>query len=364
MKRSISALFCSFFFCASLLSGCGGTNSTTSPSASATQQPTAPVQSILAEATPTQTAASPTPYPTNARPADSDVTQSGGIIIIGNKGYELFYNDKGVCNDYIDAVNQLTASLHDDVTVYSLISPTSIEFNAPPKYQGTGYSAKNAIDYMYDGMQGVKTVDAYSAIEQHQTKYVYFGTDHHWTARGAYYAYTAFCQAAGFDAPDALDTFKTGRLDNFLGLYYSLSNSDALKNNPDYVEYFLPKVDTEATAFSDSNLQNPTSIKVVNTDIESGNKYMAFISGDRPLIRIQTSANTGRKILLIKESYGNAFAPYLTANYDEVWVLDPRETTFSLDEFLQKQEIDEVLILNYAIGTTSQGYRDNLRALI
>ncbi|MGI6169138.1 MAG: DHHW family protein [Christensenellales bacterium] len=362
MKRSVIALFLSLLLCSSFLFGCGG-----SPSASSPPSPmvtVSPAASPSSAQTPSQQLPSPTPFPTNARPADSDISENNGLLIIQNKGYETFYYKQQVCDDYSDAINSLAASLDQSVTVYSLITPTSIEFNAPPKYQREGNSAKNAIQHIYGNLSGIKAVDAYSALEQHQTDYIYFGTDHHWTARGAYYAYTAFCETAGLPAPSPLDSYESGRLDGFLGLYYSLSKSEALKSHPDYVEYFLPKAETQATVFHSKELDNPSSIKVVNPEIESGNKYMAFIGGDRPLIRIQTSAQTGRKILLIKESYGNAFAPWLTESYDEVWVLDPRETSFSLHEFLQEHDIHEVLVLNYAIGTTSQNYRDKLRALI
>ena len=32
-------------------------------------------------------------------------------------------------------------------------------------------------------------------LMQHRDEYIYFGTDHHWTADGAYYAYEAYCES-------------------------------------------------------------------------------------------------------------------------------------------------------------------------
>ena len=56
------------------------------------------------------------------------------------------------------------------------------------------------IDRCYGGMdEKIVTVDAYSALAAHTDEYLYFRTDHHWTQLGAYYAYTAFCEAAGFE---------------------------------------------------------------------------------------------------------------------------------------------------------------------
>jgi hypothetical protein len=39
-------------------------------------------------------------------------------------------------------------------------------------------------------------VDVWSALNAHKNEYLYFRTDHHWTQRGAYYAYTAFAATA------------------------------------------------------------------------------------------------------------------------------------------------------------------------
>ena len=47
----------------------------------------------------------------------------------------------------------------------------------------------------------VKSVDIYDALMQHRNEYIYFRTDHHWTALGAYYAYQQPCAAKGIE-PD------------------------------------------------------------------------------------------------------------------------------------------------------------------
>ena len=97
------------------------------------------------------------------------------------------------------------------------------------------------IDLCYSKMApNIVTVDAYAKLRNHTDEYIYFRTDHHWTQLGAYYAYTAFCEAAGFEAVP-LEDFETGRYDNFVGSMYTFTKgypqSDVLKNNPDYLDY-------------------------------------------------------------------------------------------------------------------------------
>lgn len=46
-------------------------------------------------------------------------------------------------------------------------------------------------------MQGVKTVDIFDTLKEHNDEYIYFRSDHHWTADGAFYAYEEFCKTKG-----------------------------------------------------------------------------------------------------------------------------------------------------------------------
>ena len=81
----------------------------------------------------------------------------------------------------------------------------------------------------------------------HTDEYLYFRSDHHWTTLGAYYAYRTFAKVAGFTPVDK-NTLQTGKLSPFLGLFYKDTKSTALSNDPDYVEYFIPPVNTTAIA--------------------------------------------------------------------------------------------------------------------
>ena len=315
---------------------------------------------------PTQPAdTQPTEEPLQTKPPASDDVQidsSGAVIVSGDTAFELVYYHEPSQTDYAERVNALKNSLSPNKKVYSLIAPTSLAFGAPSSYQKDAYSQTRIIDDVNSKLQDVITVDAYTAMAQHQTEYIHFRTDHHWTARGAYYAYTAFAQAAGFTAP-SLDSFQTGRLDGFVGSYYRLTQASALQNNPDYVEYFLPNTQVEGTSYSNANLEGGTSVKIVNPDTTSSNKYLCFTDGDHGLVKFTTNAGTGRKIIVIKESYGNALIPFLTNNYDEVWVVDPRKISFNLEDFTNAQGIDEVLVVNYTLAISASSYKQSFSKL-
>jgi hypothetical protein len=71
--------------------------------------------------------------------------------------------------------------------------------------------------------------------------------------------------------------------------------------------------------------------------------YGVFLGGDYPLMRITSDVKNGRKIAMIKDSYGNAFAPYLASHYEEVYVLDYRYFNGNIKTLMQQEGIQELL---------------------
>lgn len=83
------------------------------------------------------------------------------------------------------------------------------------------------------------------------------------------------------------------------------------------------------------------------------NTYSVFLHGDFPLLHVQTSNNTGRKIMIIKESFGNAFAPFLVSHYDDVYIVDQRYFELGVEDFVRENGITDLLFLNniFAVNT-------------
>lgn len=306
--------------------------------------------------------------------ADAFVTDNA-ILILDNRAIEVPYSTYSVVASYAQAVSNIAAAVGEGVTTYSLITPNQAQFYTPEFYHTGNYDQKAAIDYAYQNMTGVKTVDAYDKIAQHLDEYVYFRTDHHWTALGAYYAYTAFCETAGLEAVP-LDQFQTGRYEGFVGTMYNYTKgyaqSQVLLDNPDYVDYYLPIVESHARYFSDASMTDGIAIYVVNDEMSDsvGNKYLCFISGDTPLCRITTAAGTGRSCVVLKESYGNAFVPFLTSHYDTIYVIDPREfngsndPSFDLTSFVAEHEVNDVIVINYPFKINDTTFINRLNRLV
>ena len=285
------------------------------------------------------------------------------LLEIGDRLMEQYGNAYQKMAVYAEDLNKLKTQL-PDTKVYCLMAPTAVEFYAPAKYNsGMSKSQYEGISYIYERLDGITPVDAYTEIAAHTDEYLYFRSDHHWTQRGAYYAYLAFAKSAEF-TPVNKDDLQTGRLSPFLGSLYKENKTAALENNPDYVEYFMPPVNTTATASErDAAMTDSYSIKVINTEITSSNKYLAFVGGDHGVVKITTDAQSERSIVVIKESYANAFVPWLCANYRTIYVLDPRQLTVNLSDFVKTNSIGEVLFLNYMYIPTNAKFMTALEEM-
>lgn len=233
-----------------------------------------------------------------------------------------------------------------DVTLYNLIIPTSIEFYLPERYKSVTSPQKPNIENIYSQLDPrIKRVDAYSAIQAHTEEYLYFRTDHHWTGRGAYYAYTAFCEAAGLQ-PVALDSLEQRTLPDFVGTLYKQAQDSQMLKNPDQVDYWLMPVEYTATQFRRGSPFYGIEVPLLGEYAKGGNSYSVFLHGDYPLTKIVTGNKNGRKIAMVKESFGNAFAPFLINNYEEVYVVDQRYFELNLPAFLEENGIHELLFIN------------------
>ena len=171
---------------------------------------------------------------------------------------------------------------------------------------------------------------ALSALDQ-----PYYRTDHHWTTEGAKAAYEVWCGATGHTYRDIPLTPVT---DTFRGTLYS--------------KVLLP--DSAADTIS---LAEGVSVRSVDCDgavtdtlydrskLAEKDQYAVFFGGNWAKVTIDTGANTGRKLLLVKDSFANAFVPFLTEEYDTITMLDLRYFAESVPELMAEEGITDVLVL-------------------
>ena len=293
-----------------------------------------------------------------------------GTYINGDTAYQLYFFNKQNSDSYVALINEFAAQVEGKAHVYDMIVPLHYQI-ALSEETAKKYNASDcgeAIKYMYGNLSGgIKSVDVLPNLLRHNDEYLYFRTDHHWTARGAYYAYLAFCKEKGIE-PTPLEDYKQYKFDGFLGTFYANAKQPAaMKNNPDYVEAFVPiGTNREDVYDSNGNYVDWYSIVYSGADkYDAANKYLAFMGGDHPLTEIHNPKKTdGSSIVVIKESYGNAFVPFLVDSYEYVYVIDYRQWNGNLSDFVIEKGIDDVLFLNVVSNTSTSQRLKELSVII
>lgn len=217
-------------------------------------------------------------------------------------------------------------------------------------YSGWGSSLELMLQQSLGGAQNINVYSAWNLLAPYvcgETPMFYF-TDHHWSAEAAYIIASAMLEDQGLPViaydeytyksitSSAID--ENGRRDVFNALYpLTPVHSYVVKRGVDH------------------------EISLMAYDVAT---YTCFMNGSRePWRKIVTGAGTGRKALVICDSFGNAFTPYLLAYYDEVHMCDFRygyydrtEAGGYIKDNIAKYGIDDVYII---ISTANDLRKDN-----
>lgn len=274
-------------------------------------------------------------------------------LIMNNQATTLFSYSAEAGKQYAAAINTLTASVSQNVRIYDLLAPSAAAFLSDAKYRDMSDSQKDAFSAIYKQLaKGVKGVDAYSTLEQHSAEYIYFRTDHHWTALGAYYAYAQFMKTMG-EMPKSLNAYKKGTIAGFLGSSYKATLNSSLKSHPDTITYYVPDGDYTYTV----GTKKSASRKAVDPHYAAAGNgfYAVFLGGDVPEGQIRTGNKNGKRLVVVKDSYANALIPFLIPHFEEIDMIDPRTYKGNLASYVKSKRITDVLFLNSstAARTTS-----------
>jgi len=277
-----------------------------------------------------------------------------GVAIANGRAMQQFGGSPSVGERFSEMANAYAAHLGPQVKVYSIVVPTAISFYLPGGPKPTPEGAAILAGKAKLG-PGVTFVDAYAEIERHTAENLYFRSDTHWTVRAAYYTYVAFCAAAGFRAVP-LSAMERGVHPNFKGYLYGYTKDPSLLTIPDEVEYFMPTVPYEASLMSGPP-EYATARPGTFVEPKAGN-YVTFLGGDHALLVGRTRVDTRRRALVIKNSYGNPFAPFLLPHFEQVLVVDYRYFEGRIDELVRKYQVTDVLLINPTLTAYAKWHLD------
>ncbi len=270
-----------------------------------------------------------------------------GMLIVDGKVFPLGGGNPNNSKYFADMLSDYAEQLRGECRVFSAVPPLSSAFIGTSEYKYLNRQNKRTLLAIKDNLRnGALFADVFSELDKHSDVQLYFGSDHHWKPIGAYYAYVAFCKAAGFPAVDMSNMNKKYK-SGFLGTMYSLTKDPSVKENPDDMEYWVPNVSTKAIKFPKEGFENPKNTLVFAHYSRGPNTYSTFLSGDHPLMKITTSTKNGKKAAVIKNSMGNAFSVYLISHYEEIWVVDFRYSKHNLIQLIRENNVNDLI---FAVG--------------
>lgn len=282
---------------------------------------------------------------------------AGNVNIVDLVGYCVYGFNLKAANKYCENVASIAAAFRDDpnVTVYDILIPdnSAILLDDETKAEWKLSDETKVIQY-YQGYLDtmapeVIDVNIYDTLLQHSTEYLYFKTDHHWTQLAAYYAYRDFCAAAGLE-PHELEDYEHVNAGPFLGSYFTANGYTQLQENPDELTAYFP-ITTNAFKFVDDlgNYRDGTIVR----DMSDPNvftihqKYLSYLYGDFSYGYVENNAvSNGRKCIVIKESFGNCWAPFLVDHFEELFIIDYRYYTDSVVELARTEGVTDIVFIN------------------
>ena len=310
-----------------------------------------------------QTAPDTTAPKQSAQKSDTTSTAysktNSGVMLVGKepnvRAMMLFGCSAAYVKKFTNAVN-LYHETFPDVNIWVMPIPIAIAFYCPEEAQKLDWPQKPCLDAVQKNLaEGVHFVDIYPTLMEHKDEAIYLRTDHHWSPLGGFYASEVFAKDAGLPFPSIEEGYTTKVVHGFVGTMYGYSKSLSVKRSPEDFVYYYPNTDftTYVTAY---DLDEDFKISKMHAECKrayfakfkdgSSGAYCTFMGSDKQITRVATAANNGRRIIILKDSFGNTIPSCLFYAFEEVHVIDYRYFTLNMKNYVADHKITDILFAN------------------
>lgn len=304
---------------------------------------------------------------------DDSATESGDLEIGEEQplsyDYSYFWVDKAdgthkkirtftreKVSTFADTLSTIQSFLPEDGEIFftqvPLASTANKLMDRQDEYVGWGSTGETMLTQILEekGLSRIHVYNTPEILEPYMTgdTPMFYRTDHHWSTEGAYYVFAEMMKDRGVPVTP------------YNEYQYKALESEVKDGKQDVFNCLYPLYPTVSQVIT-----NRTEIETIDLMNYDKHTYRCLMNGSRkPWRRIISGAATGRKALVICDSFGNAFTPYLLAYYDEVHMTDFRKGYYSknaaggnISELIQYYGIDDVYII---VCTANDMTKDNL----
>lgn len=181
---------------------------------------------------------------------------------------------------------------------------------------------------------------------------LFYRTDHHWTTKAAYTAFSALTKVWKINTSKIQYNFSTVS-NSFQG---TLASSSGVVNITDKIDICVPNTAKNSYIVSYESSGKKTATLFEKDKLNQKNQYEVFLGGNYDKVIISTHAVTRNTLLVIKDSYANCMLPMLTPYFSKIVVIDPRYISDSLSGIMKEYHFTHMLFIynvNTFIGDTS-----------
>jgi len=242
-----------------------------------------------------------------------------GVYVVNNDIYDKFY---GIDQRYIDRAATLIshiAELIDSDRQYLAVIPSKAHMLDRTKYL---LSDQNAIAETLTQNTAVPYIDLMHLFEEPQPN-LYYVTDHHWTTEGAIRAYQTLVQAMGYEP--VTDYHFEEVTDSFVGSLYGRAAMWSIPKDRIYLAHNEALDGMAICRYATLDAVECSDSVYFREKVSGLDPYDVFIGGAAPIVVIENAkAPTDDELIVFKDSYSHALAPFLAQHFRKVTLFDLR----------------------------------------
>lgn len=242
----------------------------------------------------------------------------------------------------LDAINKF-ADTHQEINTNVLIAPNAVYTMSDRLPKGAAVrDQKKDLEWIDSNLTDkVNCIDIFEEMRKHSDEYLYYKTDHHWTSLGAMYGFLASADEIGisepftdYDAYTVTNDFE-GTLSSTAGYHKVRDSIDVYAVQNQELKYIISDTD---------NTEKRVSLYDIDA-LDTSNKYEVFFGGNHAMVSISMVSKSKESLLVFKDSYANAYVPFLIPYYKQIIMIDPRYYYDSVDMIIENYGITDVLFL-------------------
>lgn len=182
-----------------------------------------------------------------------------------------------------------------------------------------------------------------------KNEYVYFRNDMHWTPYGSYLLYKEMVAYAGLVPCDYENDFSHLMESPFRGTYYRDYPAVYMDVPADDLDILTPNMNLEWRRVTGKDSYK--LIDFIDMDAKANDRYTVYLGGPGgPWTYAECDNGKEENCLVLMDSFGLGYLPFLTQNYKQVHYYDPRyfnkdSVGYSVAEMIELYNIKDIYVV-------------------